>query len=313
MKDVLVTGGAGSIGSEICRQVIKKGVEKLRILDNSEFNLHQMETEFVDYDNVRFLLGDVRDRERIDLAMRGCDAVIHAAAYKHVHFAEMHVPEYIASNIIGTMNVAKACIESDTVKVAVNISTDKAANPYTAMGATKLVAEKIWRWAHNVSWRSGSKRFASVRFGNVLFSKGSITEKAVALAKAGEKIPLTDPEMRRFFMSIEKAVMLVLSATDITGGGEVFVFKMPVVCIKDILEVINDEYGGGGIEIIGRRPGETLEERLLMPAETRFRETDGMFIVCDRYEERGEREYSTSSEKAITKDEIREMIHHVRV
>jgi FlaA1/EpsC-like NDP-sugar epimerase len=303
-KTVLVTGGAGSIGREICRQILEQNPKILRILDNNEYFLYEAKEEFGD-DKLRYLLGDLRDKDRVELAVNGCDDVIHAGAYKHVSFSEYNLPEYIETNVLGTKNVIEACLKHDCVKKMINISTDKAVSGYSSMGVTKLLGEHLISWAHTIGYQK-NKKFCSVRFGNVIFSRGSFIPKAISYAKQGIKIPLTEKRMERFIMSKKDAVKLILKSYEYTG--EIFILKMPCVKIKDVVEVINEIYNGAGIELIGKIQGEILYERLITKDEVNRKELKDMWIISDRFPAQKPIEYSTRNQKSMTKKEFKELL-----
>jgi FlaA1/EpsC-like NDP-sugar epimerase len=236
--------------------------------------------------NVRFLIGDIRDRERLDLAMEDIDLVYHAAALKHVPLCEYNPFEAIKTNVLGTQNVIKAAFRNDVEKV-INISTDKAVNPANTMGATKLLAEKLMIDANE---GKGRKRtvFSSVRFGNVLFSRGSVIPLFEEQIRTKKSITITHEKMTRFVMSLSNTIDLVFRATVMAKGGEIFILKMPVVKLGDLAEVVietyAEKYGFRKQEIekktIGLRPGEKMFEDLMTEKEAEMAfETEDMLII----------------------------------
>jgi len=285
-KKILVTGGTGSIGSEIVRRLLLYKPEVVRIFSNDEDNTFKMKQELGGLPNIRFLLGDTRDKERLKLAMENIDIVYHAAALKHVPLCEYNPFEAIKTNVFGTQNVTEAAFECGVKKV-INISTDKAVNPVNTMGATKLLAEKCITDAND--WKGSRETvYSSVRFGNVLFSRGSVVPLFEKQIKETKSITLTDPDMTRFVMSIDNTVDLVFKATMMAKGGEIFILKMPVVKLGDLADVVIEYYSKkNGIKkqeikkkIIGPRVGEKIYEELMTEVEAKIcYETDDMLII----------------------------------
>lgn len=285
-KVVLVTGGVGSIGSEIVRQLLQSAPKQIRILDNRETEAFHMQNELAQHSSLRFLIGDVRDKERLSRAMENVDIVFHAAALKHVPLCEYNPFEAVKTNVLGTQNIIDCALENDVEKV-INISTDKVTNTINTMGATKLLAERLITAAQ---YYRGNRRtaFCSVRFGNVLKSNGSVIEVFESQIRNNSPITITDPAMTRFFMSIPQAVKLVFKALELTQGGEIFILKMPAIRLKELADVIVEEiapkYNFKPSDLkqkfIGLRPGERLYEDLMTEeeAETAM-ETDELFIV----------------------------------
>lgn len=286
-KIILVTGGTGTIGSEIVNQILKYNPKTIRILSNSENELWETRNRFMDSDNkLRFLLGDIRDYERIKIAVNNVDYIFNAAAIKHVPICEYNPMEAININIHGLENVIEAAFTC-SVKGLIHISTDKAINPTTTMGATKMLGERLCvskfltKGAHETI-------ISCVRFGNVLGSRGSIIPLIKNQIKNGNSVTLTDENMRRFFLSIPQAIELVLKSAIVARGGEIFVLKMPVIQIKDLIEVIIEKYSieigkdpnSIKIKIVGSRPGEKINEELISPIEfSSCYETEDMYII----------------------------------
>lgn len=290
-KNILVTGGTGSIGSQIVKQLLEFDPKVVRIFSRDEtkqFNLmHELDLN----PKLRFLIGDVRDKTRLLSALEDIDIVFHTAALKHVPSCEYNPFEAVKTNIIGTQNLIEATIERGVERV-IMISTDKAANPRNTMGACKLVAERLILGGHEIK---GKKRtlFSVVRFGNVLGSRGSVTDLFKRQIQTQSKITLTDPNMTRFMMSIPQAVGLVLEASMNMKGREIFILKMPVIKLSDLAEVMIEECcsklekdpGSIMIENIGLRPGEKQDEILLTEEESQFAyENDKMFILFSMVE-----------------------------
>ena len=216
-KTIIVTGGVGSIGSEIVRQLLKYSPKQIRIFDNRETELFHMQHELKDI-RLRFLLGDIRDKERLIMAMENVDIVFHAAALKHVPSCEYNPFEAVKTNVYGTQNIIDAALAANVKKV-VNISTDKVTNTINTMGATKLLAERL---ISSAQYFKGNKRtiFSSVRFGNVIGSRGSVIDLFKKQIENGSSITITDPNMTRFIMSLRQAVQLVLETANEMQGGE---------------------------------------------------------------------------------------------
>lgn len=320
-KVVMITGGTGTIGNEIVNQLIPCKPKLIRIYSRDEFKLAELRVKYQAYDYVRFLMGDIRDIERLHRAMEGVQIVFHAAALKRVESTEYDPIEAIKTNVLGTQNVITATLESPSIERVVSISTDKAVNVTTTMGATKLLAERLITWA-SFYRREPHKTLCSVRFGNVLNSRGSVIPIWHECIKNGGPILLTHPEMRRFFMSVKNAVHLVLKAAVHATGGEVYVLRMNSVNIQDLAEVMIEElapkYGYQpkdiAIQVTSITPGEKLDEDLLAPHELErsFMVDDEMAVVApvNRIEEfslsklKSFEGYITST-NTLTKDELR--------
>jgi FlaA1/EpsC-like NDP-sugar epimerase len=285
-KNILVTGGTGSIGSEIVRKVLQCEPEVVRVLSNDENCLFNLEQELQGYSNLRFLVGDIRDKERLQRAVENIGFVFHTAALKHVPLCEYNPFEAVKTNVLGTQNLIEVAMEQEVAKL-ITISTDKAVNPVNVMGATKLLAERLTISANHYK---GERRtaFSCVRFGNVLDSRGSVVPSFREQIRKGGPVTLTDPDMTRFVMSIQKAVELVLEAAAIAQEGEIFIFKMPALRIGDLAEAMIEElapqYGytpeSIKVEVTGKRAGEKVYEELLTEDESMsVSETEDMFVV----------------------------------
>lgn len=280
-KTILVTGGTGSIGSEIVRQLLRYGPRSVRVFSRDEGKQFEMAHRFQDRSELRFLIGDVRDRDRVFYAMKGVDIVFHTAALKHVPLCEYNPFEAVKTNVLGTQHVIEAAIAHNVERV-VTISTDKVVCPVNTMGATKLLAEKLIQAAEEFKGAARTK-FSSVRFGNVLGSRGSVLPLFVRQIREEKRLTLTHPDMTRFFMSVSQAVELVFRAVQLMRGGEVFVLKMPAVRMGDLVEeLIALLAPGENIEIvkIGLRPGEKMHEELFSAEEAdRVWEGENMYII----------------------------------
>lgn len=287
-RTILVTGATGSIGSEVVRQLLAQKPKALRIFSRDEHKQYLLEQELGmrERDDVRYFLGDVRDYPRLLRSLEGVEYVFHCAAYKHVPFCEYNSFEAVKTNVIGTQNLIEAAIAQGVSRVLL-ISTDKAASPSNVMGATKLLAEKMMASAMHFA---GSKPicFASVRFGNVLASRGSVLPLFCGQIERGGPVTVTDPQMIRFFMSIPQAVALLFRAMERMEGGELFILKMPVLRLGDMIDVLIEELAPrfgqnpSSIErkVIGVRPGEKMEEILMTAEEAQYAsEEEDMFIV----------------------------------
>jgi len=220
-KKILVTGGTGSIGQEIMREILRYEPEVVRILDVDETKQFELEQEYGNRENVRFLLGDIRDKERLYRAIEDIDIVFHTAALKHVLACEYNPFEGVKTNVIGIQNLISVCIDEEVEKV-IFTSSDKAVNPTNVMGATKLLAERLMTSAN---YYKGTRRtiFSSVRFGNVLGSRGSVIPLFKKQIEAGGPVTLTNKEMTRFIMPMRDAINLLFKATELAQGGEIFI------------------------------------------------------------------------------------------
>ena len=258
-KSILITGGSGSLGKALVRQLLDNtGVRRIAIYSRDELKQFHMRSEFKDNSRLRWFIGDIRDKDRLVRAMHGVDYVVHAAATKIVPTAEYNPFECIKTNIHGAMNLIEACIDQKIKKV-VALSTDKASSPINLYGATKLASDKLFI-ASNSSYASGHKtRFSVVRYGNVMGSRGSIIPFFMSI-KNQKIIPITDPRMTRFMISLEQGVNLVWHAFEDMLGGEIYVKKLPSIKVTDLARVIAPK---AKHKIIGIRPGEKLHEQMI--------------------------------------------------
>lgn len=270
--NVLLTGGAGSVGRVLVRRTLREGASVVRIFDNNEPGLAELKTN-LDSDRVRFLVGDVRDKDRLDRAMQNIDVVIHTAAMKHVDISEYNPFEAVKSNVMGLQNVVDAAIDAEADRL-VFTSSDKAVNPANTMGTTKLLGEKLVTAGNKYRGPSGL-RLASVRFGNVLYSSQSVVPLFHRQIREGGPVTVTDEDMTRFFLSYSDIADLVLTAAEKTRGGEVFIRKMDAIRIGDLADAMIDavapEYGYDPedipVEYIGPRLGETFHEKTMTERE----------------------------------------------
>ncbi len=286
-KKILITGGTGSIGEITIKELLKYEPSVIRILDLDETRQFELQEELKEHENkLRFLLGNVCDKERLSIAMEGIDIVFHMAALKHVFSCEYNPFEAVKTNVIGTQNIIDVAMEKEVEKV-IFTSSDKAVSPCNVMGATKLLGERMITAAN---YYKGSKKtqFSSVRFGNVIGSRGSIIPLFKKQIKKGGPLTITDKGMTRFIMSTQQAVNLLLKATEIAQCGEIFVFKMLVTRPIDLANTMIEEMGGNKIELktIGAKPGEKMYEELMTAEEAkRALETKDMFIILPEIDE----------------------------
>ena len=276
-KSILITGGTGSFGRAFVKHVLQNASpRKVIIFSRDELKQYEMQQDPVYKDNpaLRFFIGDVRDRDRLKMAMRDVDIVIHAAALKHVPIAEYNPFECIHTNVYGAENVVSAALDTGVKKV-IALSTDKAASPINLYGASKLASDKIFVAANNLAGGLGI-RFCVVRYGNVLGSRGSVVPFFQKLiAEGSDYLPITDPRMTRFWITLEKGVEFVVSAINRMHGGEIFIPKIPSMKITDLATVMAPTLKQ---KHVGIRPGEKLHE--IMVTEDDARNT----VECeDRY------------------------------
>jgi UDP-N-acetylglucosamine 4,6-dehydratase/5-epimerase len=274
-KSILVTGGTGSFGKKFIETVLERYPTVARLVVYSRDELKQAEMAQVfspeQYPQLRYFIGDVRDKDRLWRAMEGIDTVVHAAALKHVPVCEYNPFEAIKTNVLGAQNVIESAMDRGVSKV-VALSTDKAAAPINLYGATKLASDKLFVAANNFRG-SHDIRFSVVRYGNVMGSRGSVIPFFLNKRDSG-KLPITDPKMTRFNITLEEGVDLVLFALQNMWGGEMFVPKIPSYRITDVAEAIGPDCEQ---EIVGIRPGEKLHEEMIT-------ETDSLSTVeFDRY------------------------------
>ena len=259
---LLITGGTGSFGQAFVKNILDHWApNRIIIFSRDELKQYHMEQTIPKEhkDRVRFFIGDVRDPERLELAMREVDIVIHAAALKQVPAAEYNPFECVKTNIHGAENVVKASLRAGVSKI-VSLSTDKAASPINLYGASKLASDKIFVAANNISG-SQDTRFSVVRYGNVIGSRGSVIPYFKQLITNGvESLPITHPEMTRFWITLQQGVNFVLSSLSIMNGGEIFVPKIPSMKVVDIAKTLAPDLNHN---IVGIRPGEKLHETMI--------------------------------------------------
>ena len=260
-KSILITGGTGSFGKMFVSYIIKKfKPKKLIIFSRDELKQHDMKNsiDIKKYKYLRFFIGDIRDKDRLETALRDVDIVFHAAAMKQVDTSEYNPTECINTNIIGTTNLINAS-QKMGVKKFIALSTDKEVNPVNLYGATKLAADKLVVAANNLSGKNLTK-FSVVRYGNVIGSRGSVIPYFKSLIKSGASyLPITHKEMTRFWITLEESSLFVLNCLELMKGGEIFVPKIPSAKIIDICKALNKDIK---LKVIGIRPGEKIHEVL---------------------------------------------------
>ena len=268
-KSLLITGGTGSLGKALTNHILSNHSEirRLIIFSRDEQKQFQMAQEFpIDkFPQMRFFIGDVRDKSRLKRAFNGVDYVIHAAAMKHVHLAEYNPEECIKTNIGGAQNVVDACFETNVERV-VALSTDKACAPINLYGATKLTSDKLFVAANNIKGDSPI-RFSVVRYGNVMGSNGSVIPFFINKKKKENALPITDPNMTRFNISLQGGVDMVMHALEYAWGGELYVPKIPSYKIMDVAEAIGPNCKK---PIVGIRPGEKVHEEMITPSDSYY-------------------------------------------
>lgn len=272
-KRIAITGAAGSVGQALIEAILPQQPAVVRLLDSDESRLFDLEQRYGGRDDLRFLLGDVRSRARMERAFQDVDVVFHAAALKHVKMGEYNPGEVVETNVHGTQAVLDAAIATG-VKHVVNASSDKAANPSNVMGTTKLLAERLVT-AANYTKGSAATRSWSVRFGNILGSRGSVVPIFQSQIRAGGPLTITDPRMSRFVITEKRAVDLLLRSLEVAQGGEVFIMKMDAIRVLDLAHVMIEElaprYGHDAKTIalreIGLKPGEKMYEEIMTREE----------------------------------------------
>ncbi|RZD47126.1 MAG: hypothetical protein CXT78_02940 [Thaumarchaeota archaeon] len=268
-KKILITGGTGSLGQALSKRLLTLGVDIIRIYSRNESKQIEMEAKFKDK-RLRFLLGDVRDLNRLTRALEDIDYVFHAAALKHVPKIEYNPFESINTNVLGSQNVIEACLHANVEK-AICIGTDKAVSPLNTYGATKLLMEKLFVTANNyLDPKKHKTKFIAVRYGNVFGSSGSVIPKFIELIKNKQKITITDPNMTRFSITMEQALDFILNATQSGKGSEIFVPDIKSYSILTLKDALSEIFTKIDDEIVGIRPGEKLHEVLINKEEIRY-------------------------------------------
>jgi FlaA1/EpsC-like NDP-sugar epimerase len=318
-KTVLVTGGTGSWGYELVRQLLKNDPKEILIFSRNESNQFLMKQEFDNNPKLKFIIGDIKEKDSLIESCIDVDYIYHLAALKHVPVCEDQPIEALKTNVIGTQNVIDAAIKFNVQKV-VYISTDKASNPSNFYGLTKAMGEKLIIHANTLKTKT---RFVCIRGGNVLGTNGSVIHVFKKQIKDKGKIGITDMNMTRFFLTIEEAIKLVFKATSESRGGETFVMKMPACKIVDIAQILAETANVKDIkfEILGVRPGEKIHELLLSSYESEHTISfdDRYFVILPTIHIEGLQEhYSTfkpanldnynSTQDLMSQSEIKEML-----
>lgn len=285
-KQVLIIGGTGTIGRRIVQSVLSENPRMIKVLSRDEYKQYQLQHEMANIDNLRFMIGDVRDYDRLVAAMQDIDYVFHLASMKHVSLCEANPFEAVQSNVQGTNNVIKAAL-AQKVKKVVFTSTDKAIAPTNTYGATKLIAERLFASVEQ-SGKKGTTVFSCVRFGNVMGSRGSVIPLFKEQIEKNKRVQITHQEMTRFMMTLSQAADLTIQALKEAKGGEIFVLKMPVVKLTDLVTILIEETckklkiakEAVIVDIIGPRPGEKMYEELMTEDESKHAlELSDMYII----------------------------------
>ncbi len=298
-KSILVTGGTGSFGKAFIRRVLDQyDPKRVIVFSRDELKQYEMAHELPveKYRAMRYFIGDVRDADRLEMAMRDVDYVIHAAALKHVSAAEYNPIECVLTNIHGAENVVKAALRG-SVKKVIALSTDKAANPVNLYGASKLASDKIFMAANNLAGFRGP-RFSVVRYGNVIGSRGSVVPFFRDLINKGAtSLPITDPRMTRFWITIDQGVDFVLSSLAMMRGGEVFVPRIPSMKVTDLARSMAP---GLDQHVIGVRPGEKLHEVMITEDDARTTVSlDDRYVICPSFNAQLYQDYLGSGGSAL--------------
>ena len=317
-KKVLITGGTGSLGQALTERILNSDVEQIRILSRNEFKQVSMESKLPDK-RLRFLIGDVRDKDRLVRALEDVDIVFHAAALKHVPKVEYNPFEAIKTNVQGSQNVIDACIENN-VERAICIGTDKAVSPLNTYGATKLLMEKLFITAKRYSNpKKHPTKFFAVRYGNVFGSSGSVVPKFIGQINDNKKITITEPKMTRFSITMNQALDFILSATEKGQGAEIFIPKLKAYSIQQIYDILSNLTNAKDHEIIGMRAGEKQHELLINSDEVRYAWSyENMFMLLNELHDSKNLEktypgikkyenldaYSSNKAQVLTTDEI---------
>jgi len=315
-KTILITGGAGSFGQKFAEVILKEhNPAVVRIFDNNELALVEMGRRFSD-SRLRFFLGDVRDKSRLERSMADVDVLVHAAALKHIPVCEYNPIEAVRTNIEGAVNVIDAAIDQ-RVPLAMNIGTDKSVQSANLYGATKMVAEKLFVQG-NVYGAHKNVRLSSARYGNVIASSGSVIPLFMEQRKTGE-VTITDERMTRFWISLEQGIRFVIRCIERMHGGEVFVPKVPSMSVLDLALAVAPE---AKVKIVGIRPGEKLHEILVTEEEARrTQELDDAYVITPEFSFWNKENWkegkpvpadfsyrSDRNERAITKEEMKKML-----
>ena len=314
---IFVSGATGSWGQTLIAMLLEKyNVKEIICFSRGELQQVLMKRKF-NNSKLKFIIGDIRDYEAVRIATKNVDYIFHLAALKHVPVCEENVQETIKTNVNGTTNIVNAAIEN-RVKKVIDVSSDKAVEPINLYGMTKAVGEKIIVQANDLS---DYTKFVCIRGGNVMGSSGSVIPFFIEQIKSGGPITITDVKMTRFFLTLEEAILLLFKASIDSIGGETFVMNMPACYIKDLAEVLMDEYGVVEVKETGMRPGEKLDEMLISHHESQlsFCYDNNYFLtlpagynqaLATRYQDHTPFPYNefSSVTKIMNKQEIKEML-----
>ncbi len=300
-KIILITGGTGSLGTALTKRLLGMNVSKIRIFSRNESKQVTMESELYDK-RLRFLIGDVREKERLITALEDVDIVFHAAALKHVPVIEYNPFESIKTNIIGSQNVIDACLQQN-VETSICISTDKAVSPLNTYGASKLLMEKLFVTANNYLNRAKHRtKFLAVRYGNVVGSSGSVIPKFIEQIKAKKAITITDPKMTRFSITMNQALDLIVDVASSGKESEIYIPKLKAYSITDVKETLFELLSHTEEEIVGIRPGEKLHEILINKDEMRYSwDLGNKYMIANPF--RNENDIKKSYSNTISKIE----------
>ncbi len=278
-KVVLITGGTGFLGHQLVRRILPYNPKSIRLFSRDEVKHFHTQSKFESHPKLRYLIGDVRDYTRLRKALKDVDIVIHAAALKRIDILEYNVEEAIQTNVLGTLNVARACWD-ENVKKAIFVSTDKACSPVNTYGACKFIGERIFTES-NYNKGSSSTVFLSVRYGNVLDSTGSVIPSFVENIMKNEPISLTDERMTRFLITPNQAVDLIFNSILHSKGGEVFIPKLNSFKVVDLIKVLTEHHKKDvKTKVIGIRPGEKIHEILVNETEARrTHQLDNCYVI----------------------------------
>ena len=317
-KKVLITGGTGSLGHALTKKILEMGVDTIRIFSRDELKQSQMNSEFMDK-RLRFLLGDVRDKERLSRALEDINIVILTAALKRIEAAEYNPFESIKTNVYGSQNLIETCLDRD-VESVIAIGTDKAVSPLNTYGATKLLMEKMFVAANFYKGTHYNTKFSCVRYGNVLGSRGSLVPTMIERIKEGKSVTITDPKMTRFNITMNQALDLIFRGLSEGIGGDIFIPKLKAYRVEDMKDAIIDLMGKNPeIEKIPVRPGEKFHETLINKDESRnVYESKNDYIIFDKmtqnYNYDGipnvkksniSEQYSSDNVKLLSKEELK--------
>ena len=321
-KKVLITGGTGSLGFALTKEILKTEVDTLRIYSRNESKQIEMQSK-VDDPRLRFLIGDIRDKERLSKALEDIDIVIHAAALKHVPIVEYNPFEAIKTNVLGSQNVIECCLQED-VEIAICIGTDKAVSPLNTYGATKHLMEDLFTTASNyTNPKRHRTKFIAVRYGNVLASSNSVVPKFIEQIKNGGELTITDFSMTRFNITMNQAMKLIFDSIKLGKGGEIFIPKLKSYKLETLKDSLFDVFKKSiNIKKISVRPGEKFRESLISEEELRNTyEINDYYIIVDKQmnqntfskwdcleETKRTEQYSSDKVELLTKDELIEIL-----